>query len=85
MRSAGRTEECVKEVVAYRCLKQRMKQSLSDVIGVPKRASREKRLSLLGYKLITRRTKAEDCMELGAELRNKRMKVRKKVRRGEQK
>lgn len=67
---------CVREVTAYRCLKQRMKQSLSNVVGIRKRASREELFSFLEYELIARRTKADDDTELEAQLRSRKEAVR---------
>lgn len=45
---AGRLEEFLREAMADRCSKQRKRQSLSDVVGKRKGASRRKLFSLLG-------------------------------------
>lgn len=79
IRRGGKMEECVEEVTRDRCLRQRVKQSLSDVVGVRKRASREKLFSLLGYDLIATRARAEEGTELGAELRKQMEEAREKL------
>lgn len=49
-----------------------MKQTLSYMVRVRKRAAQERLFSLRGWDLIARRTKAENDMELGEKLRNER-------------
>lgn len=61
----------MKVVMAGRYLKQRTKQSLSNVVGIRKRASRERQFELLGHKLFARRSKVRDGTGLKAELRNR--------------
>lgn len=66
IKRARKKERCVEEAAREKCLRPRMKQKLSGMVGVGKRAAREELFSLTGYDLIKRRTTAEN----GTEYRN---------------
>lgn len=79
IRQAGKKIQCMQDVARDRCLRQRMKQTLSDVIGVRKRAAREKLFSLLGYDLIARRVRPGEGTELEVELKKQLEEARRKL------
>lgn len=68
IRSARKVENCVKMVAKDTFLRQRMKQKLSGMIEVWKRAARERLFALLGYNLIARRARAAAGTEPAKEL-----------------
>lgn len=70
VKGAGEKKRFVVHVTRYVCLWWSMNKTLSVLVVVSKRAALERLLSLLGYDLAARWTKAEVCTELAEELRN---------------
>lgn len=70
VRRGGRQKKCVEEVATTVCLRRPMKQTLTDVAVVRKRAARERLFTLLGYDLPATRKRAENDTKLEEELRN---------------
>ena len=80
LKESGQAEECVANVCQDLCLKQRMRQTLSDVAGVRKRNAREKLFFLLGYDALWKRIKetaenAEEIQKQITEAQNKLLKI----------
>lgn len=78
-RSAGKKEKCAEEMARKVCVRRRIKQTLSSMVGVEKRLAQERLLVLLGYDLIARRTRAEKDIEPGEKPRNQMNRVRVKL------
>lgn len=62
--SARKKKKCVQKMARDICLRARMKQTLSEMVGILKWAARERVFLLHEHDLIERRTKAEKSTEL---------------------
>lgn len=70
LKRAAKKKKCVKKIARDICLRRLITQSLSDTVGIRKRAAREKLFSLLGYDLIEKTLRAQDVIELPEKLRS---------------
>lgn len=73
VKSGGKKVKCEKRVRGEMCLRQRMKQTLSDMVEVRKQTARETLFSLLGCVSTARGTRAEKSSVLEKKLKIIRM------------
>lgn len=51
-------EKCVEETARNKCLRRRMEQTMSDMVGVGNHTARERQFLMLRYDLTAKRTRA---------------------------
>lgn len=64
IKSADRKKKCVEKVEKDMCLRRGMKQTLGSMVEARKQADRQWLVSLLGYDLLARLTRAANDIEL---------------------